>query len=77
MIEIKNKTDPIARRTIWKPYNKKCFYCNNPIPYNNFHLDHLIPESLEKDEAIKLYDLQKDFELNIITILFLHILFHI
>ena len=64
MVEIKNKNDPITRRTLWNAYNKKCFYCNNPIPYNNFQVDHLIPKSLEKEEAIILYDLQEDFELN-------------
>jgi len=64
MKEIKNKSDSIFRRALWSAYNRKCFYCNNPIPFNNFQIDHLIPKSLGKDEAIALYDLQKDFEIN-------------
>ena len=53
MIEIKNKNNSIVRSTLWNASNKKCFYCNNLIPYNNFQVDHLIPESLGKEEAIK------------------------
>ncbi len=65
MVEIKNKGDSIVRRTLWNAYNRKCFYCNNPIPYNNnYNVDHIIPESIGNEEAIKLYDLQEDFELN-------------
>ncbi len=64
MVEIRNKNSPIVRRTLWTIYNKKCFYCSKSIPFNNFQVDHLIPESLNKDEAIKLYDLDEDFELN-------------
>ncbi len=64
MVEIVNKNDPVVRVTLWNAYIKKCFYCNNPIPYNNFQIDHLIPDSLGKNKAIALYDLQEDFELN-------------
>ena len=64
MTEIKNKNDSVVRRTLWMIYNRKCFYCSKPIPYNNFQVDHLIPESLSKEEAIKLYDLEEYFELN-------------
>ena len=60
----KNKNDQIVRRTLWNAYNRKCSYCNNPIQYNNFNIDHIIPESMGNEEAIKLYDLEKDFELN-------------
>ncbi len=64
MVEIKNKNDSVVRRTLWTVYNKKCFYCSKPIPYNNLQVDHLIPKSLIKEKAIKLYDLKEDFELN-------------
>lgn len=64
MVDIKNKADSIVRRALWNTYNKKCFYCNNPIQFNNFNVDHIIPESMGNEEAIKLYDLQEDFELN-------------
>lgn len=64
MVDKKNKADSIVRRALWNTYNKKCFYCNNPIQFNNFNVDHIIPESMGDEEAIKLYDLQEDFELN-------------
>jgi len=63
-MEKKNKNDQIVRRTLWNAYNRKCSYCNNPIQYNNFNIDHIIPESMGNEEAIKLYDLEKGFELN-------------
>ncbi len=64
MSEKINMNDPFVRRTLWKAYKKKCFYCKKPIQYNDFEVDHVIPKSLGNDEAIKLYDLPKDFELN-------------
>ena len=64
IIEKKNKKGTVVRRTLWQAYNNKCFYCANPIPFNNFHIDHVIPESLGNQEAIKLYNLDDNFELN-------------
>ncbi|MFW9881345.1 MAG: HNH endonuclease [Candidatus Thorarchaeota archaeon] len=64
MVEIKKRNNLIVRRSLWEAYKKKCFYCSRYISFNNFEVDHPIPKSLGKEEAIKLYELQNDFELN-------------
>ncbi len=64
MVNIVNKNDSIVRRVLWNTYNKRCFYCNEVLLFNNFQVDHVIPESLGKEKAIKLYDLGGEFEIN-------------
>jgi hypothetical protein len=34
------------RVALWEAYDKKCFWLREPIDYNGFHIDHVIPEKL-------------------------------
>jgi hypothetical protein len=40
----------IEREAIWIAYDKKCAYTSEPIEFDNFHIDHIIPQSIEDDE---------------------------
>ncbi|MHA2171304.1 MAG: HNH endonuclease [Candidatus Kariarchaeaceae archaeon] len=50
------------RYALWRAYSMKCFYCGMPIDFQNLTIDHLIPQSLEKDQnrldkILKEYDI--------------------
>ncbi len=54
---------------IWRVYGKKCFYCEQPLPFKEVTIDHIIPEHIladpEKLQAIKIeYGLNADFSIN-------------
>lgn len=57
----KDKNDPIIRTALWLGYNKKCFYCKELINFNNFQIDHVIPQNMDMKEAKELYNLKDDF----------------
>mgnify|MGYP006277395959 CR=1 FL=1 len=63
-MERKDPNDPIVRTVLWKGYDKKCFYGKELIRFNNFELDHVIPQSMDVKDAIETYDLLEDFELD-------------
>lgn len=61
--------DNITRSALWTSYNNICFYCNRPIDWDDLHIDHIIPESLntkpEKlNQIIREYELAVDFDVN-------------
>ncbi|MFX1478635.1 MAG: HNH endonuclease [Promethearchaeota archaeon] len=64
------KFDPFKRLAIWDAYDKKCLYCDLPIPrVSDMQIDHVFPVDLEdnpdKFEKLKLqYDLPPDFDLH-------------
>lgn len=65
----RTKFDNITRSALWTSYNNICFYCNRLIDWDDLHIDHIIPESLNfKPEAlrqvIKEYELIDEFDLN-------------
>ena len=39
------------REAIWLAHGKKCAYTRKLLDVSNFHIDHIIPESLTKDPA--------------------------
>jgi hypothetical protein len=45
------------RLAIWEAYKKECLYCQEPIPFKELHIDHIVPEHLvnrpDKFEALK------------------------
>lgn len=43
--QIINIQDPDFRRVLYIVYAGKCFYTNEPLDRNNFHIDHIIPKS--------------------------------
>jgi len=47
----------VQREAIWQVYKKKCFYTEEPLPYNELEIDHVIPEHLankpEELESLK------------------------
>ncbi len=45
------KENPLVRRTLWKFYNKKCFYCGNPLDFKNIKIDHLIAKNTPNTEV--------------------------
>jgi hypothetical protein len=62
--------NPIERLAFWEVYNKKCFYCQEPIEFvYNMEMDHLVPFSLSnKPQKLKILidglNLFKKFEIN-------------
>lgn len=53
-------TQPIRselRTAIWVGYDKKCLFCREPILFDNMHVDHFIPESINPQ---KLQDLKNN-----------------
>ncbi len=64
MTEIKNLMDSLFREALWRSYKKQCFYCNKQLSLKTLQIDHVIPQSLGKENAIKEYMLEDDFELD-------------
>lgn len=63
------KFDNITRSALWSSYNNICFYCNQPLDWDNLHIDHILPELYSKDirafEKIKAkFELDQNFDLN-------------
>lgn len=57
------------REAIWLAHEKKCAYTGKLIDISNFHIDHVIPESLAKDptilkDAITKFGLPDDFNIH-------------
>ena len=57
------------REAIWDAHGRKCAYTGKLLDVNNFHIDHIIPESLSKDSAtlkwkIATLDLPADFDIH-------------
>lgn len=64
-----SKIDNITRSALWSSYNNICFYCNRPLDWDEMHIDHLIPEFLDRDKEAftkvkETYGLIEDFDLN-------------
>ena len=65
----KYKFTNLERLVIWENYDNKCFWCGEPLRFNDTSVDHVIPESLlenpEKLNQVKfLYKLPENFEIN-------------
>lgn len=45
------KFSAAEREAIWLAHGKKCAYTGKLLDVSNFHIDHIIPESLTKDSA--------------------------
>lgn len=57
------------RYGVWIAHDKKCRYCRRPVPWTEFEVDHVIPESLLKDldtlvSVLAKLGLPADFNLN-------------
>ena len=57
------------REAIWLAHERKCAYTGKLLDVSNFHIDHIIPESLAKDPAvleskIATLDLSANFDLH-------------
>lgn len=50
------RIQPALRTAIWVGYDKKCLYCRQPILFDDMHVDHFIPESINPQT---LQDLKK------------------
>ena len=65
----RKKFRAVEREAIWLAHKKKCAYTGELIDVSNFHIDHIIPESLAKDPtalkaAIAEFDLPADFDIH-------------
>jgi 5-methylcytosine-specific restriction endonuclease McrA len=61
--------DNITRSALWNSYNNICFYCTQPLEWDDLNIDHIVPELYSKDigafEKVKAeYELDKAFDLN-------------
>ena len=43
------KFSAIEREAIWRAYSEKCVYSRGLLDISNFHIDHIIPETLLDD----------------------------
>lgn len=43
-----NKNSSYLRKAIYKAYNRKCFYCGEPIQYRQMQIDHIVPSNMEQ-----------------------------
>jgi hypothetical protein len=62
--------DDVFRVALWNTYNNRCFYCKQPLDWNQYQIDHLVPEWLQGNpeklkQTINDYGLDSDFNLNI------------
>lgn len=62
----KTTIEDALRLALYNAYKGKCFYTGEPVPYQDFEIDHIIPESLASDidiikNRLKLGD---DFDIN-------------
>ncbi|WPR71491.1 HNH endonuclease signature motif containing protein [Flavobacterium sp. NG2] len=67
----KTTFDNLTRSSIWSAHKNSCFYCSQTLDWGDLQIDHIIPESLEKNpdkfEQIKTdLGLDKNFNLNAI-----------
>ena len=62
----KTKINNLLRMALYEAYGGKCFYSGMPIDYQDFQVDHIIPEALGLElEAIKSkLDLDESFQIN-------------
>jgi 5-methylcytosine-specific restriction endonuclease McrA len=58
------------RRAVWEAWGKRCFYCHEPLKWDDLQLDHVIPKSFtDRAEQKRLYkeaDLPPDFDVEAI-----------
>jgi len=62
--------DDVFRTALWNAYNYRCFYCQQPLEWSSYQIDHLLPEWLNDNpeklgETIKDYGLDKEFHINV------------
>src|SRR5215469_10197231 len=43
------KFTAVQREAIWLAYERKCAYTREPVGFADFHIDHIVPESLLND----------------------------
>ena len=65
----RKKFRAVEREAIWLAHEKKCAYTRELVDVSNFHIDHIIPESLAKDpttlkDAIAKFNLPADFDIH-------------
>lgn len=62
----KTRIEDTLRLAIFRAYDGKCFYTGEPIPYQDFEVDHIIPESLAQniEEIRNRLELGEDFNIN-------------
>jgi len=56
----KKRLSYAQRYALWRAYDMKCFYCDRPLDFQNLTIDHVIPESLDKEELLSLLN---DYEI--------------
>jgi len=61
--------DDVFRAALWNTYKNKCFYCMRLLNWNEYQIDHLIPEWLQNEperlnKLISDYGLDNDFDVN-------------
>ena len=48
----KQKFKAAEREAIWLAHGKKCVYTGKLLDVSNFHIDHIIPESLSSELVV-------------------------
>src|SRR4051812_32313252 len=69
MVCQKHRFTQLERVTVWRAYDGRCYWCDEPVALRHLTIDHVFPESLldtpEQLEAIKQkYSLPADWKIN-------------
>lgn len=59
----------IRRQSLWEVYNKRCFYCERLLLFNDCEIDHIISQyykknTNERERILKHYNLPEDFDID-------------
>jgi HNH endonuclease len=68
-IKYNDKDNWIVRQAIWECHDCRCAYWGHPIELDDMQIDHILPESLDKEplkkiQVLEQYKLDQDFILN-------------
>lgn len=49
---MRNRRYSVAQRgALWRAYGKRCFYCSEPLSFDQLEIDHLLPKRIWNDHA--------------------------
>lgn len=63
----KQRVSLIERVALWRAAKQRCFYCGQPVAFNDLEIDHIIPESTSverRTELVRKLELGSDFHIN-------------
>lgn len=59
----KHRFSHIERYALWKAYDGRCFYCEEPLDFQDMTIDHIVPEHLV-EHSDELRQLRRDYDID-------------